>query len=95
MIAIGYQTNPDKFKCARIIYSSTAPYPIVSAQYFDSQSLFPMSDIEIRGLYIQSKDRLVAAFIIVGPSDNKFYIANIDLLGASVRYQETFHMFNT
>jgi hypothetical protein len=82
MIAIGYQTSlfpTDIFECSRIIYSSTAPYSIVSAQYFDSQSPFPMSNIEIRGLYIQSENDLVAAFIIVAPSNYKFYIANIDL----------------
>lgn len=82
MIAIGYQTTlfpPDKFECSRIIYSSTAPYSIVIAENFVSQSPFPMLDIRIRGLYIQSENDLVAAFIIVAPSDYKFYIANIDL----------------
>ena len=82
MIAIGYQTMffpADIFEISRIIYSSTAPYSIVIAENFVSQSPFPRLNIRIRGLYIQSENDLVAAFIIVAPSDYKFYIANIDL----------------
>jgi hypothetical protein len=67
----------------------------VSTENFFSLSPFPISNIEIRGLYIQSENDLVAAFIIVAPSNYKFYIANIDLFGGLVRYQETFYKFET